>query len=284
MGEINQKRSGGGLMSKFNVNVNVLEVNNGDITKVEYNGIIFEKSAELIYRKVDRKAKVGDFLLFESGTSEYLTDGKYYEVTRIDDAGDAQVIDDEGDNWDSYGDNFEVYEVINSKKVAEVETTKFSVGDYVKLTIEEGGYPEHGWGRVRNGDIGVITSVETEKEITVEFPNQKHWNGVISEFVKVSEEEVAQAKAEQERKQAEKEIDAKWAKIGRKPNEFKKGDVVRVVDVSNSRHEVGDIGEITEFAGDTFRVNTHRISRVNWLGANHVELIAPVESRFDEAK
>jgi hypothetical protein len=203
LGEINQKRSGGDLMSKFNVNVNVLEVNNGDITKVEYKGIVFEKSAASIYRKVDRKAKVGDYLLFADGTASFITTGKYYEVVRVDSDGDAWVIDDDGDEFCNNYEIFEVYELISDEKVAEV-----------------------------------------------------------------------------------KELEEKWAKIGRKPNEFKNGDIVRVKEdnANDSKHKADDVGEVSELRGDQFRVITAQNKMVNWVKAKHVELIAPVESRFDEAK
>jgi ribosomal protein L21E len=164
----------------------------------------------------------------------------------------------------------EIFEMTGVKfpteEFAEVEAPKFSVGNYVKITKDIYEY--------KNGDVVKITAEENGSnsfDFKVLNLSRGGYGFVSVNWIeKVSVEEAVSFE--------------KWAKIGRKPNEFKNGDIVRVIDVSNSRHEVGDIGEITEFFGGTFRVNTHRISRVNWLGANHVELIAPVELRFDEAE
>jgi hypothetical protein len=273
MGEINQKRSGGDLMSKFNVNVNVLEVNNGDITKVEYNGIVFEKSADSIYRKVDRKGKVGDSLLFADGTASFITTGKYYEVVRVDSDGDAWVIDDDGDEFCNNYEIFEVYELISDEKVAEVEASKFSEGDYIKIVKSYRGL-EGRIARITGGLFGNEYSIEHIPSLN--DGNMYKING--GNAVLATDEEVAQAKAEQ----ALKELEAKWAKIGRKPNEFKKGDIVRYIGGGSLK---GELVEVYEVVSD---IKT----KVKWASKygictelnKDIELIAPVEYRFDEAK
>jgi hypothetical protein len=95
-------------------------------------------------------------------------------------------------------------------------------------------------------------------------------NGV--HIVRATDEEVAEAK----RKLAEAEVE-KWAKIGRKPNEFKKGDIVKCVDSCNG-HPIGTIGEVAKASNvyEFVYVNANGIYKVHT-----VELIAPVESRFD---
>jgi hypothetical protein len=96
-----------------------------------------------------------------------------------------------------------------------------------------------------------------------------------------------------ERKQAEKEIEAKvntkWAKIGRKPNEFKKGDIVRVMPnnywFDNSDYIYGVVDHLSESGNPSVvgRVKDGRIISL-YIEVNEVELIAPVESRFDEVE
>jgi transcription elongation factor len=75
----------------------------------------------------------------------------------------------------------------------------------------------------------------------------------------------------------------KWAKIGRGPNEFKEGDVVRVLNGEYSDLSDGDIGEIAQIDNDDvpYRVNTSEVTDSNWLCAEDIELITPVEARFD---
>lgn len=73
----------------------------------------------------------------------------------------------------------------------------------------------------------------------------------------------------------------KWAKIGREVDEYKEGDVVRVLDVKKSFAfdlSRGEINVITKFCdNDSFQVG----SGSGWVGASQVELVAPVESRVD---
>lgn len=145
----------------------------------------------------------------------------------------------------------------------------FEVGDKVRVSVE--GSPRHGWGRVRNGDTGEVVDV-TSRKVVVDFPKQSGWNALPSELKKVGEEV--------------EEID-KWAEIGRKPNEFKEGDIVRVLSKyhSNSRNLPGDIGEVVSlnWAGAFVDVVGRNTADAN--GNHHVvknlELITPVEQRFD---
>ncbi|MGG4453179.1 hypothetical protein [Brevibacillus porteri] len=76
---------------------------------------------EVQYNEVKRAAKEGDFVLFREAPCSYLTAGKPYEVTEIDSADDPQIIDDEGDEYNTCGDDFVVLEKItDSVEVAEM--------------------------------------------------------------------------------------------------------------------------------------------------------------------
>jgi hypothetical protein len=73
------------------------------------------------------------------------------------------------------------------------------------------------------------------------------------------------------------EIEEKWAKIGRKPNDYKAGDIVRLTQHSGA-HEEGTLVEVSDY-GMYFAEGESWGGEFDWY-----ELIAPVESRFDEVK
>ncbi|GGP13488.1 hypothetical protein [Oceanobacillus neutriphilus] len=64
---------------------------------------------------------------------------------------------------------------------------EISVGDKVKVVVADGEESEHGWGRVNNGDIGVVTDADFLGSIRVDFPNQKNWYAEESELIKVAD-------------------------------------------------------------------------------------------------
>lgn len=71
--------------------------------------------------------------------------------------------------------------------------------------------------------------------------------------------------------------EAKWAKIGRKVNEFKKGDVVKVIkDIGGL--PVGTMFTVTSVSGDIISDDSRY--RFSYRGGYHAELVAPVESLF----
>jgi hypothetical protein len=122
------------------------------------------------------------------------------------------------------------------------------VGDYAKVIFDGNGCSDI-------NDIVLITEVE-DSEIPY---NTQHINGAyagwhyIDSLVRATDEEIAK---ETERK----EIETKWAKIGRKPGEVKVGDIVR-------------------------RAPGYYDIVANIYGGNKLavgeELVAPVEARFD---
>lgn len=104
-----------------------------------------------------------------------------------------------------------------------------------------------------------------------------------AEHIAREAEEEKKAKPEREEKETER---LKWAAIGREVGEIKDGDVVKVIDKGSSEHKIGDVGEVSDSSkclnGQySFKVNTESLKFVNWLGSESVELIVPVEQRFD---
>ena|GEM_PF-3499291 len=148
---------------------------------------------------------------------------------------------------------------------AQLERSKFAVGDSVKLTIPEGARPACGWGSVTNGEIGTISNISGDR-VRVDFPSQKGWNGRLSEFTKLTPEEAAQ--------EAER---LKWAAIGREVGEYKAGDLVKVTQAHGAPLNVGQLTEVTSPRSN---------GSVNVTGgwAVSAELVTPVEQRFDLPK
>lgn len=64
----------------------------------------------------------------------------------------------------------------------------FSVGDTVKLTVADGKSPHYGWGEVKNGDVGEVIDVLSDK-VRVKFPKQNRWNGKPGELTKLTQQE-----------------------------------------------------------------------------------------------
>ncbi|AZU61031.1 hypothetical protein [Neobacillus mesonae] len=231
------------------------------------------------YTLVHRKAQPGDVVVFTKVQSfvDDVTAGEVYKIVGIDDVGDAYFKDDVNErNFSATegGADRSTYKVYALVAKPEPE---LKVGDYAKVVA--GGK----WHPLNTGDIVELlidndpggTQPYKAKQLTDEHTAYFE----VSQLVRATDEEVAEAK----RKLAEKVETEKWAKIGRKPNEFKKGDIVRIKydEAYQSYHKAGDIGEITTEPCDTFRVKTPRIDSVNWVRPSDIELIAPVEIRFN---
>lgn len=213
------------------------------------------------YRKVtDRSPKVGDYVKYDEAPESYLTDGKYYEITDIDSCNDPQIIDDEGDGYDT--DNcpdFEVYEKVSDSQPQE---PTLKVGDYAKVTRAD---------QFEIDEIVEIIGEDSEHFETRHFRakslqrNYWHYADKEGELVPATDEEVAEAKRA-----------AKFAEIGRKPGEFKAGDIVEVVDGCGG-HKDGTIGEC-----DGHSHGRHVYVKANGMRySGSAKLITPVERRFD---
>jgi sRNA-binding regulator protein Hfq len=156
---------------------------------------------------------------------------------------------------------------------AKVEPLK--VGDYVKVVAAESEVAE-------NGDVFEITHTNYGGVTVFPFNGKRVTDGRVEQFydreiIRATNGEVSKAKHQGELKAVAK----KWAEIGRKPNEFKEGDIVRVKRnrpcIANLLE--GEIGEITQYDwNDSFNVTNKKAC---FVGSSDVELITPVEARFD---
>ncbi|MEY8188616.1 hypothetical protein AB4X15_02935 [Peribacillus simplex] len=149
-------------------------------------------------------------------------------------------------------------------KLAEQPTVEpLKVGDYAKTLTKS----KHG--SIGAGEIIIITRTDYYGEIVGELLLDSEYEGIYlaSQLDKATEEEV------------------KFAKIGRKPNEFKKGDIVRVADnyKLGSARKAGDIDEIKKGpdSGGWMHVGDEVDGIGAWIPQEYIELITPVEARFD---
>lgn len=225
------------------------------------------------YRKVTgRRPRVGDFVKYDKNPYTFgeLTVGEYYEIKEIDYYDDPQIVDDDGELYDISGDEFEVYEKVGAENGTQLkdEITALRVGDYAKFIKEDTGTDG-----VKVGEIVKLTGEGVAFDFEFERVYDGHKSLTDANYLtKATDEEVAEAKAK-----------ARWAAIGRKPNEFKEGDIVCILkdNANGSNHKSGDIGVVDSKSNIEFRVRTPRINSVNFVRPQDVELITPVESRFD---
>jgi hypothetical protein len=217
-----------------------------------------EPTVDNEYRKViGRKPKVGDFVKFTESVYD-VTAGKYYEVKTVDGDGDGEIIDDVGDEFNLYGEDFEVYEIAGKEPAED----PFKVGDYVRV-VSPGQY-----GGINVGEVGkIVEGFGEEGEHRVDSLFEKDHDYFYSaDIVRATDEEVAEAKRKFEEVK-------KWAKIGRKPNEFKKGDAVRYKKCFT-----------TVVASNRTRVALNQSNNVETnivVSPNDLTLVFPVEARFD---
>lgn len=221
------------------------------------------------YTLVDRKAQPGDVVVFTENTSSYVRNDVPYEVTSYDDgmaSTDRVIVYRE--KYKRTPANVKVYAPVALEKPVE---PKLQVGDFAKVVVAGTIYNEEG---IAEGEIVEIVEddgSETPYRMKSLLSGELRW-AKTSHIVRATDEEVAAAKVETERKT----VEAKWAAIGRKPNEFKKGDIVRVTNNQWAEGvKVGDIVEVAEVLVTGSICDTVHGYKLK------VELITPVEARFD---
>ncbi|MEB3692759.1 hypothetical protein VDJ78_00430 [Bacillus amyloliquefaciens] len=236
-----------------------------------------------IYRKVSatsveaERLKVGDYAKVVNATDYHrFTDGDIVEII-----GDRfgspynELARRITDGKNQYVPKRELVRATD-EEVAEAKDeaarAKFKEGAKVRLLSGAGDYPLNGF------ENGKIYEVSDNSVVCVEGRRIRLEGGdclggfgyATPDQLEILTEEEA---AEIERQQAE---EAKWAKIGRKVGEYKKGDIARVVDNKCAgRVANGDIIEVLKQASGGSVVDTVHGYFLK------VELITPVEARFD---
>jgi hypothetical protein len=221
-----------------------------------------DKLEATVYKTPESELKVGDYARVIKSTcgregviveiiapSPYIVPRGYLAIKEISDGGVYRSVPE----W---------LVRATDEEVAAAKAPKFSVGDYAKVI-----------GETHCRDIGEGTLVEITKDLDDDgeyeiYPldGSDYDYAKPARLEKLSDEEVAEAKAV-----------AKWDAIGRKPNEFKKGDIVRVTK-SASGHLAGTIGELVAELSSN---GDHRVYANGRTYSHSYELITPVEARFD---
>ncbi|MCC2134089.1 MULTISPECIES: hypothetical protein [Bacillus] len=241
-----------------------VSTNEKDIESLKSDVAALKGEAKTEYVRIDKsEAKAGDFVKFPNATSSYLTSDKYYEIYRVDGCGDPQIYDDDGDSYDTCGKRFEVYRKVSA---AEPKPERLKVGDYAKVVRNESGH---------YAEIDEIVLVKRDDKDFAPFHCEKlngNEAGIFyeDELVRATDEEVAEAK----RKQAEVKECKRWAAIGREVGKYRVGDIVQYL-------YDGEICEVVA-VGEDGRVKVATQNHGNCTeNQSSIELIAPVEARFD---
>lgn len=178
--------------------------------------------------------------------------------------------------------NYDEFVKLTEAEVAETERKNVKVGDYVKITQNQANWP-----------AGTIVKVTT----TDAFGDGKGTirataNGdtkLSSKYEPLTPAEAEQLLKEQEEKAQQAVLETKWSAIGRKVNEYKEGDIVRIREdnVCFSKHKKGDVGMVVSLDESFIEVSTPRKSSTGGFvrpESQYVELVTPVESFLDAAK
>lgn len=182
-------------------------------------------------------------------------------------------------DYDDMDDFFRPQDLELASQVTPIPT----VGDIVVITGNTNG------SRNKVGDIGKVVEHKYNDSFTVavDVP-QRPYNGT-GNFTKFNEMRIATdaEKAEYEKAVEQAEKDAVFTKAGRKLNEYRKGDLVRIKAEfhTGSRNKPGDIGEITECYESGYYVDVHARNRATAYGNHHVdrnlEIVCFAEDRAD---
>ncbi|WP_242161804.1 hypothetical protein [Bacillus cereus group sp. BfR-BA-01522] len=248
-----------------------------------------EKSAENESEPMVERLQVGDYakVIGESNHS-----GKVGDIVKIfHDSEDNQPFKCE----DLQGREllypwFREHELVKAtdEEVLEAKQALLKEGDFARVI--GGDHTEYVCGP-RNYEIGtVVNLVEYDNEDGDDSFKTAYINGGeasapwvhrkdLEPLTKEEAEHITREAEEEKKAKAEK---LKWAAIGREVGEIKKGDIVRTISRSLSVNPVGTIGVARE-DGTVNSCSTVALKgdTGNW---SRVELIVPVEQRFDKTE
>lgn len=213
------------------------------------------------YTLVSRKAQAGDVVVLTESDVPYITVGKAYETVERGARSDLGFYDNVGDDILVYHSDRRTEENV---LVYEKKMPAMKVGDYVR--VKDGADSRHG--DIEAGTIVKVTDFGhyITHKVRVDLLDGSDYDRFNADDLELVDEK-----------------DVTFAKIGRKPNEFKKGDIVRYtktnVGVNSLRivtvHKDTDKGGLTQV---DFYPHEHAICTEQ---SESLELIAPVESRVD---
>lgn len=240
------------------LNVKVLDMQNGEITKVAYEG------AE--YAKVESNALIGDLALCVNETP-FFTVGEFYLAWDLYENGEPRMKDDADDNYRMRQGTYVLFRKISAptleervssleSDVAALKSSESSLkGEKADETIEFEGATYCKVDReAREGDVVILKATGVDL-----FKVGKKYKVVKGVQIADDDGDLFDLYSSKLRRTCET-VDVYEAQYI--PQE---GDIVVVTDDSVSNHTLGDVGKITEVDGDTFRVTVPgKKNRSDW--------------------
>lgn len=261
------------------------------------------------YRKVERKAQAGDIVkITDDGAPSYIISGAFYEVKRIDSFGDPRIMDEDGDEWDTCGNDYEVYEKVaepatveyrevNRKaekgeriRIVNLRDDRYSTGDeFVVSEVAFSGdvvimHPKHGRVCVINYEYVVLEPLNVAKRSSVGdyvtvIANTSGHRYVIGSVVKIVVDDHDSIPYQAERsdgttgnwlKEAEV-IPATEAEFNAQKR-FKVGEFAKVVGPNDNgnNYEIGSVVEITECDPDSYSNVVYKAKKPDGSTGNYV--------------
>ncbi|KAA8750180.1 hypothetical protein [Paenibacillus sp. UASWS1643] len=213
------------------------------------------------------RLKVGDYARYVRDGNNRMVTGDIVEITEIDQSAVPYRVRRLSDNYVAWAPANKIVratdEEVAKAVAAKDPRSQFAVGDYVKVAVE---YCEH-----NVGDVLKISATAAQHDFYVTNVATSRLGCIdAAKLVKLSAEEVAEI----ERKQAE---ESRWAAIGRKVNEYKRGDIVLCVGKAKA-----GLGEVQADANGG-RVSVKYYSSFGTCSETFgiIALVSPVEQRFD---
>lgn len=157
---------------------------------------------------------------------------------------------------------------------------KFSVGGKIRITRSQGNWPV--------GTIATITEVLARPNhdsgtVRASADGQSYLADGYA-FAVLTAEEAAAIEKEAQKAEEKRREELKWARLGRKVNEYKTDDVVEVIDSGSSNYAVGLIDTVVNdrgITGRSLRLSSGKDGLCPFISPTRVKLIVPVEQRFD---
>ena len=219
-----------------------------------------ERRLSAIERQSDR-LKVGDYARVVGDTFHgYIKENSIVMIASdLDEDGLHKIELLDGSDYDyARPSSLEKYTGYND----EIERSKFKKGDKVRLVSGGDKYPLWGF---YNGEV-----------YEVDGNNCEHDEGPYYKLIRIVDKDGGTGYARPDQLEKVDFEELKFAELGRKPGEFKKGDIVRVIDSCGGHLIKGGLYEISGHKGSTEYVT---LDGMDWLA--EFELVAPVESRVD---
>ncbi len=77
--------------------------------------------------------------------------------------------------------------VAKAKTIEDWKGVSISIGSRVRLDVRHG-HPFMGWGKVENGDTGVVRAITGKRKLIIDFPRHPGWMGHSTEVVSLCSE------------------------------------------------------------------------------------------------